>query len=694
MGDGSQSQLVAAVRRLASQAARGTSAAKLVDAVAEEIVALMNADGSVVLRYDGDESVCMGGAAAPGHRVFTRGARFPLQGGAITAEVRDTGRPAYATDYADREGEAPRRVTALGYRTVIAAPVRVGGGELWGVITAGSATERLEPGSENTLEVFAELCGMVFAAEENLAIVESQTAEQAALLAVSRSVLEDRETRSVLPTVAREAANLLAVESGALVQFRGDGPAEVVAQWHSEPDRPAVDDPGPIARLVRERRDVVGVGDPDATAADATPQALGRLFGWGAPIEIDGEPWGALIVAGDAGSPVAVDAGRRLARFAELSGLAVARVEARAALVDQLVATEQFTTLLELSDDFIAMADLDGNCTYLNRGGRRLVGLDTLEEAQARTIADYLTPEGLVTSEQVEQPAVFEKGSWKGESTLRHQRTGEAIPVSINSFLVTHPITGAPLALATVQRDLRERLKAEEELVRRTEQVEEMAAARRFLLVEALGAEERMRRQIGDALHDDVLQELYAARQDLQEVDQDAEALQRARVAVDAASRQLRDAVRDLHPAVSWTRDLRARLEAILQQGSDRAGFKFDLEFDVRETGPADDLVLALVRELVQNVVKHAEASAVAVQMAERESAIVLDVRDDGRGMPPERPLDALRAGHIGLASARERIEALGGVFELASQPGRGTHVRIVLPQAGLGQLARAEPDV
>jgi two-component system, NarL family, sensor kinase len=265
--------------------------------------------------------------------------------------------------------------------------------------------------------------------------------------------------------------------------------------------------------------------------------------------------------------------------------------------------------------------------------------------------------------------------------------TGEAIPVSINSFLVTHPISGEPLFLATVQRDLRERKEAEAQLRRRAEEVEELAGARRFLLVEALSAEERMRRQIGDALHDDVLQELYAARQDLQEVDGDSEALHRGRLAVDAASRQLREAVRDLHPSVSWTRDLRARLEAILQQGSERAGFRFSLEMNAETPGVADDLVISLVRELVQNVVKHALANQVTVRVSEESENLVLDVRDDGRGMEAERPLDALRAGHIGLASARERVEALGGAFELASETGAGTHVRIVLPQAGLGGL-------
>jgi PAS domain S-box-containing protein len=443
-----------------------------------------------------------------------------------------------------------------------------------------------------------------------------------------------------------------------------------------------------VAGLVRATHAVVSVGDPDTTAANDSRLALGHPVGWGAPIKIEGSTWGALVVGGERGVPVPSDAGERLKRFANLSGLAVARLEARDALQAEVVEKEQFAALVDLSDDFIAVAALDGRCLYLNPGGRRLVGLETLEEAQSHQITDYLTPDGIAASIEVEQPAVIEHGSWQGEGTLRHFGTGEAIPVSINSFLVTHPVSGEPLFLATVQRDLRERKAAEQKLSERAEEVEELAAARRFLLVEALRAEERMRRQIGDSLHDDVLQELYAARQDLAEVTAEDEALHRARVAVDAASRQLRDAVRDLHPAVSWTRDLEARLRSILEQGAERGGFACQLEFAAASPGDVDDLVLALVRELVQNVIKHADATYVTVSVRDDGPDLVLEVADDGRGMPAERPLEALRDGHIGLASARERVDAIGGRFELESSPGAGTRVRVEIPRGRLGDVA------
>lgn len=122
---------------------------------------------------------------------------------------------------------------------------------------------------------------------------------------------------------------------------------------------------------------------------------------------------------------------------------------------------EKFVALVELSNDFIAMAALDQHVTYVNAAGRALVGLDADADVRKMTIADFLTERGLAQSLNVEQPAVRERGFWQGESTLRHAVTGEAIDVSINSYLVTHPETREPLALATVQRDVRPQKRSE-----------------------------------------------------------------------------------------------------------------------------------------------------------------------------------------------------------------------------------------
>ena len=146
---------------------------------------------------------------------------------------------------------------------------------------------------------------------------------------------------------------------------------------------------------------------------------------------------------------------------------------------------ERFAALVELSADFIAMADFDGTVTFLNRAGRRLVGAEGDEEALGRPTADYFTEAGLAKSHEIEE-AVRAEGHWEGESELRHLRTGESIPVSVNSFLVTRSSDGEPLALATVQRDLRRRLAAEHALALRVQEQRDLAELGRLALTEPL----------------------------------------------------------------------------------------------------------------------------------------------------------------------------------------------------------------
>ena len=133
---------------------------------------------------------------------------------------------------------------------------------------------------------------------------------------------------------------------------------------------------------------------------------------------------------------------------------------------------QRFASLVELSDDFIGIADLDGSVTYVNEAGRRLVGLESLEHARGLRIPDLLTDEGRLDSVTVEQPAVLERGHWRGEGTLRHLQSGDSIPVRISSYLVRHPQTDAPMGLATVQRDITDELRATAELIASRERYE------------------------------------------------------------------------------------------------------------------------------------------------------------------------------------------------------------------------------
>ncbi|WP_165372445.1 putative bifunctional diguanylate cyclase/phosphodiesterase [Nocardioides iriomotensis] len=169
----------------------------------------------------------------------------------------------------------------------------------------------------------------------------------------------------------------------------------------------------------------------------------------------------------------------------------------RAALVDREAELERFRALVELSKDFIAMADFDGTVTFLNRAGRELVGLPADDDALVlrRPTNDFFTDAGRARSHEIED-AVRTRGYWEGESELHHFGGEGSIPVSANSFLVTRGSDGTPLALATVQRDLRHRVEVEHRLSRAEEEQRHLAALGRQALTQPLEAlaEEVVRR--------------------------------------------------------------------------------------------------------------------------------------------------------------------------------------------------------
>ena len=123
-------------------------------------------------------------------------------------------------------------------------------------------------------------------------------------------------------------------------------------------------------------------------------------------------------------------------------------------LVAQEHLNRQFEAVIELSQDFIAIVDLDRRITYLNRAGREMVGLTEQDEVIGMSSDDLLPPDGVQRTRD-EEARFLTEGHWQGVSSLRHVRTGEVIPVSAQTFLVSRSLDGRPLAVASVRRDLR-----------------------------------------------------------------------------------------------------------------------------------------------------------------------------------------------------------------------------------------------
>jgi two-component system NarL family sensor kinase len=219
-------------------------------------------------------------------------------------------------------------------------------------------------------------------------------------------------------------------------------------------------------------------------------------------------------------------------------------------------------------------------------------------------------------------------------------------------------------------------------LDRRTKRIQELAEVRRRLITDALTAEERERRVLAEGLHDSAIQNLLSARHDLEEVADGAwhPALPRADAAIAGTIGELREAVFELHPYVLEQAGVEAALRTLGQRAGRRAGFGVHFELSHGRRHPHEGLLLTAARELLSNVVQHANAQEAVVRLVESGNELVLEVADDGDGFEPDVLSRRLAEGHIGLQSQRERIESVGGRIEIRSIPGTGTTVRIRVP--------------
>jgi signal transduction histidine kinase len=235
--------------------------------------------------------------------------------------------------------------------------------------------------------------------------------------------------------------------------------------------------------------------------------------------------------------------------------------------------------------------------------------------------------------------------------------------------------------LVTSQGRARELERRTVELIALQGELTEVAESRGRLVAESLDAEDRERRKLAESLHDEALQNVLAARQDLEDVrDGSPGALGYIEVALERTVKQLRDAVFDLHPSILEHAGLAAALDAVAEQQGRRGRFQPRVAVAPDAMGLEDQLLFSLGRELLTNAAKHSRAGEVSLRVARENGSLVLEVADDGVCCDLDGRTAARRAGHIGLASSAERVDALGGHFEIASAPGEGMRVRVAIP--------------
>lgn len=214
------------------------------------------------------------------------------------------------------------------------------------------------------------------------------------------------------------------------------------------------------------------------------------------------------------------------------------------------------------------------------------------------------------------------------------------------------------------------------------DRVEERTAEVRGLASALTLAEQRERNRLSDLLHDHLQQILFAAQLKLklkEQTNQD-ELTDQALALLDEAQETVRTLSVELHPPVLEEDGLAVALEWIASFMRERYGLRVEVIASGPCPLPSRELQILLTqsaKELLFNVVKHAETDHARITIERGPRRIRVRVSDEGVGFAP--PTGRFEHGH-GLRSVTERLQLLGGSFHAESQPGHGATFTMEVP--------------
>jgi PAS domain S-box-containing protein len=694
----------ASQRRVATLVARETPPEDLFSAVAEEVARFVDVPVIGFARYEADGTATAMGKCGP--VAFPAGSSLAPHPGAI-ADVRRTGRPARVPSYGALGDPVSVELVKAGMESGLGVPIEVGG-RLWGVMLALSIGDKPLPEDlEGRLAAFTELVATAISNAEARNDLRRLAAQQAALRRVATLVAQQTTTEEVFAAVAAEVHGVLGLPT-MLVRLEPDGFSTEVAESGGANPYPFgttfPPHPGVIAMVRASGRpervhDYADIPGDDA----AFVRASGIRSSVGAPITVDGRTWGLAIVLSKEPPPADIEA--RLLEFTELVATAISDVQARndlRDLADEQAALRRVATLVAKGTDaatvFDAVCSETGDVigaasvnlahftpdgfnltvagwsargTHVPTGTRLPLDADTINGEIQRTVA----------------PARFDsydKSSGELATLIRERgiRSEVGAPVIVEGQVWGALIAGVdgedPLPIGAELRLARFAELIATAVSNATTRSELIASRARIV-----AASDEARRRIERNLHDGTQQRLVALGLDLQSLRARLPAehpdlrsgLERIEREIEAVVDDVRELSRGLHPALLAQGGLGPSLKALARRSA--IPVNLDVRIEHRPSEPIEIAVYYVVSEALTNAAKHSRATEVSISVTAGDTALHATIEDDGLG-------GAEPGSGSGLVGLIDRVEALGGRFNLRSPAHGGTRISIELPLSAL----------
>ncbi len=229
----------------------------------------------------------------------------------------------------------------------------------------------------------------------------------------------------------------------------------------------------------------------------------------------------------------------------------------------------------------------------------------------------------------------------------------------------------------------------EQRVEERTRQVQQLAVVRGQLLERLISAQEEERRRVARELHDEAGQSLTMLMTGIgKAIDslpdgatEASEELSHSRSLAAQTLAELRKLIYDLRPEVLDQLGLVPALRSYVKSHLDTGKIKLQLNFSgVKERlSPEVEITLfRIIQEAVTNIVRHAEASVVKIEVAAKDSMATTIIEDNGKGFNVEAAFESPESW--GLRGMRERVTIVGGKLSIESRAGGGTRLKLQIP--------------
>jgi PAS domain S-box-containing protein len=350
--------------------------------------------------------------------------------------------------------------------------------------------------------------------------------------------------------------------------------------------------------------------------------------------------------------------------------------------VEALRDTEaRFRTVFEQAPFGIALTDLKGRLLEISPALHKMLGYSR-EELHNMFFPKFSHPDDAASCQRLfRELAQGRRQSFAKEN--RYIRKDGRLFWGRLTVSVVRSLPGQSRFAIVIVEDINARKRSEQEIRSYQEQLRALAA-------EISLVEERERRRLATDLHDHIGQTLALAQIKLGELKEWAEGSPQAdtvdevRLLVEGAIKSSRDLTFELSPPILYDLGFEAAIEWFGDYLTEHHGLKIIINPDEHYKPMANEtmvLLFQMVRELMLNVAKHAQASQIEVSIRREDGNLAICVTDDGVGFDSQR-LDASRdkPRSFGLFSVRERIECLGGSLQIDSRPDRGSRVSLTVP--------------